>query len=164
MSGNDVAIQEQWDVLDNYNLEKALHFLRHCEMDVQEFLADSVAVLCDVDKSLMLSDCNTIHVAQARWLYWYAYRYMTSETYEKIVANTERLCGKRFTKQGVASSVNKMSLLIESQPIWKKRWTISRRIIKLRDGNEEEGEKNSTIVIHVPKGLKDRLNIQIKEI
>lgn len=114
------------------------------------YLADFVASLCDVEKERMFSACNDLDVAQARWLYFYAYRYMTGETYEKIGKLSREIYGKTFTKVGVAASVNKMYELIEQQPIWRKRWLIVKRIIKFSNSLIEEDEKQP-IKIVVPK-------------
>jgi hypothetical protein len=117
---------------------------------VRLYLADFIASLCNVEKEKMFSTCNNLDVAQARWLFWYAYRYMTNETYEKIGKLSGELYGKTFTKVGVAASVNKMYELIEQQPIWRKRWLIVKRIIKFSNTLIEEQE-NQPIRIVVPK-------------
>ena len=100
----------------------------------------------------MFSNCNDLDVAQARWLFWYAYRYMTNETYEKISKLSESMYKRKFTKTCVASSVNKMYSLIEQQPIWRKRWTIVKRIIKLQ--NEMVFEPQIPITITIPKNVE----------
>lgn len=123
---------------------------------VRLYLADFIASLCNVEKEQMFSTCNNLDVAQARWLFWYAYRYMTNETYEKIGKLSGELYGKTFTKVGVAASVNKMYELIEQQPIWRKRWTIVKRIIKFSNTLIEEQE-NQPIKIVVPKNANVEL-------
>jgi hypothetical protein len=117
---------------------------------VRLYLADFIASLCNVEKEKMFSTCNNLDVAQARWLFWYAYRYMTNETYEKIGKLSGELYGKTFTKVGVAASVNKMYELIENGGIWRKRWLIVKRIIKFSNTLIEEQE-NQPIRIVVPK-------------
>lgn len=131
--------------------------LKNYEVRIATYLADFVAAICDVDKERMFSNDNHLDVAQARWLYWYAYRYMTSETYEKIGKLSERMYGKAFTKVGVAASVNKMYALIEQQPIWRKRWTIIKRIIKQCE-NVIDDEIQKPIKIIIPKDA----NIELK--
>ena len=117
---------------------------------VRLYLADFIASLCNVEKEKMFSTCNNLDVAQARWLFWYAYRYMTNETYEKIGKLSGELYGKTFTKVGVAASVNKMYELIENGGIWRKRWLIVKRIIKFSNTLIEEQE-NQPIKIIIPK-------------
>ena len=121
------------------------------------YLADFVASLCDVEKERMFSACNDLDVAQARWLYFYAYRYMTGETYEKIGKLSKEIYGKTFTKVGVAASVNKMYELIANQPIWRKRWTIIKRVIKAGE-NVIEDEVKKPIKIIIPKDA----NVELK--
>ena len=160
MVKSDEAIKSEWQQMDS--VEHILDVIRNHEYDIRRYLADTVAALCDVDVETMLTDCDKIYISQARSLYWYAYRYMTNESYEKIVDATARIYGKRFTIGGIANAVTKMSSLIESEPLWKKRWTIIKRIIKLRDTNTEEREDN-TIVIQVPRDIKDKIQILIKD-
>lgn len=126
--------------------------LLNYEGKIRTYLADFVASLCNVDKHRMFSENNSLDVAQARWLFWYAYRYMTNETYEKIGKLSGELYGKTFTKVGVAASVNKMYTLIEQQPIWRKRWTIIKRIIKLQ--NEMVFEPQVPVTITIPKNVE----------
>ena len=122
--------------------------LLNYEGRVRNYLADFVASLCNVEKEKMFSENNSLDVAQARWLFWYAYRYMTGETYEKI---------ETFTKVGVASSVNKMSVMIEQQPIWKKRWTIVKRIIRITNSLIDENTEEPIKII-IPKNA----NVELK--
>lgn len=126
--------------------------LLNYEGKIRTYLADFVASLCSVDKDSMFSENNSLDVAQARWLFFYAYRYMTNDTYEKIGRLSGALYGKIFTKAGVAASVNKMYALIEQQPIWRKRWTIIKRIIKLQ--NEMVFEPQVPITITIPKNVE----------
>ena len=135
-----IAIQAVCDILMNY------------EAHIRTHLADFVASICNVEKERMFSSCNDLDVAQARWLFWYAYRYMTGETYEKIGKLSKPIYGKAFTKVGVAASVNKMYTLIEQQPIWRKRWTIVKRIIKMQ--NEMVFEPQVPITITIPKNVE----------
>ena len=119
---------------------------------IRLYLADFISALCDVDKERMFSACNELDVAQARGLYFYAYRYMTGYTYEKIGKTAKDLYNKEFTGHGVASSVNKMYMLIEQQPIWRKRWMIVKRIIKTQ--NEIDFEPPIPITITVPSNVE----------
>ena len=112
-------------------------------------LADFVASMCHVDKDAMFANNTTLVVSQARWLFWYAYRYMTNETYCKIGKETGALYGREFTQFGVSSGVGKMSVLIEKEPIWRKRWSIIKRIIKEYNGEE----KPEPVKVFVPKNV-----------
>lgn len=157
---NDEMIASDWRNLDC--IDDILLAVRQHEMDILLYLADTVASLCNIERKDMLKASSEAHLAQPRWLFWYSYRYMTSETLEKVSEMTERCGGHRFTPSGIGQCVNKMSQMINSDGMWKKRWTIIKRIIKLR---ESETSKNldSTIIITVPRELKDIINIEIKE-
>lgn len=133
-------------------IECVCNALSNYELDMRTYLARFVSSLCDVEIERMLSDDNHLDVAQARWLFWYAYRYMTNETYEKISKLSESMYKRKFTKTCVASSVNKMYTMIEQQPIWRKRWTIVKRIIKLQ--NEIVFEPQIPITITIPKNVE----------
>ena len=126
--------------------------LANYERCIRVYLAEFVASMCNVETERMFSNDSHLDVAQARWLFWYAYRYMTNETYEKIGKLSSELYGKTFAKVSVAESVNKMYNLIEQQPIWRKRWTIIKRIIKLQ--NEMVFEPQVPITITVPKNVE----------
>jgi hypothetical protein len=157
---NDEMIASDWRNLDS--IDDILTAVRQHEMDIMTYLADTVASLCNIERNDMLRACSEAHLAQPRWLFWYAYRYMTGETLEKVSEMTERCCGHRFTPNGIGQCVNKMSQMISSEPMWTKRWTIIKRIIKLRDTDVKKNSDN-TITITVPRELKDIINIEIKE-
>lgn len=134
------AIQTVCDALKNY------------EGRIMAYLANFVAALCDVDEDDMFSSNNSLDSAQARSLFWYAYRYMTNETYDKIGRLSLKPFGKKFTAFGVSASVNKMHNLIEQQPIWRKRWTILKRVIKTQ--NALVVEPNIPVTITIPKNVE----------
>lgn len=157
---NDDMIASDWRNLDS--VEDILEAVKRHEMDIMTYLADTVASLCNISRNDMLKGSSEAHLAQPRWLFWYAYRYMTSETLEKVADMTKRCGGHRFTPNGIGQCVNKMSQMISSEPMWTKRWTIIKRIIKLRDVDSNK-KQDSTITITVPKELKDIINIEIKE-
>lgn len=157
---SDETIISEWQEMDS--IDKILSALRHHELDMQEYLADTVAALCNVRKETMLGGSEKAYIAQARWLFWYAYRYMTGETLEKIANMTLLNGGHKFTTCGIGQSINKMTILISSDPLWEKRWNIIKRIIKLRDAKQEEPQ-DTTIVVRVPKGLKEKIKFEIKE-
>lgn len=159
MNVSDEEVKKGWASVDSENLEQALFHLRKCGIAVSEYLADAVASLCGVDTKEMMTNRNSAHISQPRWLYWYAYRYMTGESYTKMASDLSAST-KGFTINGIRVGVEKMSAMIESEPMWRKRWTIIKRIIKLRE-QDSECTRN-TIVVQVPKEIKDKVNIVIK--
>ena len=143
----------------DYHIGKIIEHLQMCEQDTKDNLADFVAALCNVPKDKMLSNTHVVYCAHARYLYWYAYRYMTNDSYENSAAQ----CGKnghRYTQSAIATGVNKMSTMIENEPLWNKRWVVVKKIIK----TESQGNGvDNNIVIQVPKELKGKINITIKD-
>ena len=125
--------------------------LANYEGNIYDHIADFVSSLCCITKERMFSDSKSIDVAQARGLFFYAYRYMTANTYDKIGRITGETYGRRFTPEGVKSSIVKMSELIESNPIWSKRWSILKIIIKSQKVGIDES--CVPITIKVPKNV-----------
>lgn len=155
----DEQIKADWMRLDDENLRMACEYLSRCESDVEDYLAETVASLCNIDVADMLSDTSTTYLAYPRWLYWYAVRYLTNETYEKIALRTEKKYGYKFSPNGIGQSINKMAALITREPIWTKRWTIIKHIIKLRDTNEMH-QDTVTMRLIAPKGVKVELRTE----
>lgn len=152
----DERIKNDWQRLETENIEKACDLLRQHESRIEDYMADIVASLCNVDCAAMLTNSSVAYLAQARWLYWYAIRYMTNETYDKIAMRTTAKSGCKFTPNGIGQSINKMALLVAQEPIWVKRWTIIKHIIKLRDSSKQAYLPQETVTIYVtpPKGVK----------
>ena len=146
-------------ILETENIEKACDLLRQHESRIEDYMADIVASLCNVDCAAMLTNSSVAYLAQARWLYWYAIRYMTNETYDKIAMRTTAKSGCKFTPNGIGQSINKMALLVAQEPIWVKRWTIIKHIIKLRDMVVKEKSEMETVTMKIiaPKGVKVEL-------
>lgn len=152
----DEVVQELKDN-EKQMVDSICSVLSAYEGNIRLYLSKFVAALCDVEIERMFSNDNHLDVAQARWLFWYAYRYMTGETYEKIGRLSEPIYNKSFTKVGVAASVNKMYTLIEQQPIWRKRWTIIKRVIKQSENFIDESA-TKPIRITIPKDA----NVELK--
>ena len=159
MIKSDEQIKSDWAHLENDNVAMACEYLSRYDGDIEDYIADIVASLCNVDVDKMLSDTSVAYLAQARWLYWYAIRYMTNETYDKIAERTIRKSDYRFTPNGIGQSINKMSMMITNEPIWTKRWVILKRIIKLRDAAIKDSCETETMTMRIiaPKGVKVEL-------
>ena len=148
------------------NEEKEVNHLKDIELSVVDevcdrlriysrytgsYLANIIAALCDVDKDEMLSDTKHLYNSHARWFYWFAYRYMTNESYDSIAKRCENY--RKFTESCVGICVAKMSMMVEQEPMWKKRWVITKRIIKsiLDDGDDQPSKL--TLKVIPPKGV-----------
>ena len=161
MNRKDEEIRDEWNSRNSSYLEKACMYLEKYEQNVQDYLADVVASLCNVVKDEMFEATDVVYLAHARWLYWYAYRYMTNESYDKIAQQSFHK-KHTFAQRTIQNGANKMAMMIEKEALWKKRWIILKRIIKLKDEKNNESVDN-TIVIQVPKGMRDNINIVIKD-
>lgn len=160
MISSDETIRENIDNINSHNIEQICELLRTQEIPLVKYLADFVASLCNVSKEDMFSSSDKVYNAQARWLFWYAYRIMTNESYEKIADKTATDT-HRFTPQGITFGVNKMSMMIDKEPMWKKRWTIVKRIIKAYQNNIMDMEDNTPkVVVRVSRELRGRVSIE----
>lgn len=161
MNKSDEQIRHEIEQSDNLSIDKAIQLLRTHEQGIRERLADCAAALCGVDTDEMMHVQGKTRLAHARWLYWYAYRYMTNDSFEKIASLTNQR-GHKFTSHAVMYATRKMAVMVENEPMWKKRWTIIRKFIKIQMESCCENVDN-TITINIPKHLRDKINIQIKD-
>lgn len=162
MQRSDEEIKRDWSELDHSDIDMVCDILRGHEAKIQEYLAEIVSSLCEENANEMMTDSTKVKTIHARWLFWYAYRYMTNETYNAISEITLRRWGKKYTEPGISHSVNQMGGMIDSNSIWTKRWNILKRIIKLRDTDVKE--KNvGRVIIQTPLELKDFIKIEIKK-
>lgn len=148
--------------LSAFHIEEACKHLRQAEYSMQDYLADYVAAMCDVSKEEMFAQTDVVYLAHARWFYWYVYRYMTSESFDKIALQSVH-GGHNFNSRTVQNGVSKMAAMIDAEPLWRKRWTVAKQLIKAH--NDESGDiEEHTITVSVPKKLKGIVKIKIKEI
>ena len=136
--------------------------LKQFAMKDTDYLLKVVASVCDVnERDIMSQEKTGNYISQVRWLYWYAYRYLTGEPYCRI-AELSTAVGCKYTKDGVRKGVNKIGYIIHGSEMWQRRWNIIRGAIKkLKHENEQNEQEPYDIVITIPKGIKDLVNIKI---
>lgn len=156
MMGKDEKIIQDWEMIDNAYIDEVCRLLRLHETNIQEYIVDCVASICDVDKLDMMTNVSNLNTIHSRWLFWYAYRYMTKDSFSHISHITLRY-GKKFTEQSVSSSVIKMGNMIDNDTIWAKRWAIIKRIIKLRDSTLSDENQNAVVIVQYPKNVEIKL-------
>lgn len=161
MMGKDEKIIQDWEMIDNAYIDEVCRLLRLHETNIQEYMVDCVASICDVDKLDMMTNVSNLNTIHSRWLFWYAYRYMTKDSFSHISHITLRY-GKKFTEQNVSSSVNKMGNMIDNDTIWAKRWAIIKRIIKLRDSTLSDENQNAVVIVQYPKNVEIKLRTKTK--
>lgn len=159
--GKDEKIIQDWEMIDNAYIDEVCRLLRLHETNIQEYMVDCVASICDVDKLDMMTNVSNLNTIHSRWLFWYAYRYMTKDSFSNISHITLRY-GKKFTEQSVSSSVNKMGNMIDNDTIWAKRWAIIKRIIKLRDSTLSDENQNAVVIVQYPKNVEIKLRAKTK--
>lgn len=149
---------EQKDNLEKAKLEINTILSRY-DYNPITMLGEHVASLCNIDVGDLYTSLDKTHIAQARWLLWFAYRYATGETFDMISKRTY-FCGHEFRPRAVAFGVEKMLHLIESNESWKNKWLVLKHLIK----SESRENKNEQVkmTLHVPKSIKDKINIEIK--
>lgn len=166
----DQEIKREWMDLRSKSFKEIERVLRKYDYDTQDMLASFVASICNVDVADMLSSCDKLHIAQSRWLFWYAMRYVTHETYERIAERT-MICGNRFSSRAVGAGITKMNGMIDTNDEWKQRWMVIKRMVKLKEDPMSYYENDFSnpnpqkykIMLQVPKALKGRVEVSIKE-
>lgn len=158
---SDEQIKKELKDIDAFTVQNVCDTLRLYNKATKEYLACFVAAVCDVSVDDMLTDTKHLQNSHARWLYWLAYRYMTNENYDSIArkTGTKRL----FTVGSVGYCISKMSMMVESEPIWVKRWIIIKRVIKaiLDNGDVAPNELPTTLTLKVlpPQGVDVKLQM-----
>lgn len=146
--------------IENDTIREVCILLRNQELKQREYLANVVASICGVDVNDMLTNTRHLHMSQSRWLYWYAYRYMTNESYDSISEKSKMY--RRFAASCVGDSIAKMSMMIHDNGIWSKRWKMIKGIIKgFLDENGNvcvELPQVVTIEVKAPKGVEVKLS------
>ena len=168
MIKSDSETVQDWIRLDDENVKRICDLVKSYDREIKDYLAEVVSSMCDIDTIGMMTRKDSIQHVHARWLFWYAYRYMTNDTYEHI-AQTTQTDGVKFSTQCVIASVNKMSEMVINNTIWTKRWTVVKRIIKMRDQTIEfsfERDKKlptDKIVVTIPKELQGKIQINFND-
>lgn len=143
-----------------WNEELKSHLQIH-NNNVIESLRDCVAWICDIPVEEM-EKSTSIYASQTRWLFWYAYRTLSAETYGRI-GDVASSCNMKYTKDGIRKGVSKMSNLIDFDYTWKKKWLVVKQFISMLKDEEKETKKHK-ISILVPRELTNKVQIEIKEI
>lgn len=144
-------------------LKFACDLLKDYNSDIREYLVKIVESLCEVPTGMLLTDTGCIDTIRARWLYWYAYRYLTDDSFDKIAKHSEHI--RKFSSTCVCASVSKMSMLIAQSGMWAKRWYVLKQIIKtiVRTNSPEQELFPTELTLKVihPKGVS--INIKTEQ-
>ena len=166
---SEEEIKGNWARLDKRNFAEIEAVLQRFKFDEQVMLASFIASICDVDYADLFTEVKRQENTHARWLYWYALRYMTSDTYEKISARTY-FDGCRFGGQTVGVGISKMARMISTEPKWNKCWKLVKHMIDLHVDPHSYHQNDFTnplpqkykVSLRVPRELKDKIEVEIK--
>ena len=138
---------------EDVTIEEVCKHLRTYTQDISHTLASLVASLCDITMDELMEG-SQVAFSNARWLYWYVYRQLTSESIETIAMRTHKY--RKFSERGVRSGISKMSMLIAEGTIWTKRYNILKKVIRVANRGEEMEQpiKDINIRIEAPKGVR----------
>lgn len=158
---SEEQIRNDWSNVDVIHENPTLKDLQIHSQKAKEYLIDCVCAECGVEREEIFSKRRKSRLVHARWLYWYAYRYMTNESFDEI-AKSNKKYGHDFDSRSITGGVNKMAYMISREQHWASRWAALRRTIKLRD-DEQKTLFTQKITIYIPKELKNKVEIEIKE-
>ena len=162
-------IMEDINSIREQNAKSIFELLEGYEEDVNEYLLQMVASVCSVSLDDLKSNKSPkLHITQARWLYWYSYRYMTAETYPKIAERFENKYGTKFHGTTVCVGCNKMMNLISTDSMWRKRWVLMKRILNAYKSTSNAVIPNldveSTVRVVVYKPSNVNVKVEFKDI
>lgn len=166
---SDNEIKNDWLRLDKKAFREIEKILQNFKYDEQVMVASFIAAICDVDYADLFAENKRQTTTHARWLYWYALRYMTHETYERISVRTY-FDGCKFTSQNVGIGISKMMRMIGQEPEWRKRWKLVKHLIDLKEDPNSYHQNDFTnpspqkykLSLNVPKEIKNNIEIEIK--
>ena len=124
-------------------------------------LVELVSDVCDVSVEEIFEEERKAHCVHARWMYWYALRYVTGESYE-IISRVKCFSVRKFTANAVGSGVRGVGAMMAREPLWHKRWAILKQAIS-DNISDVDIVSDNTIVISVPKGMRSQFNIVVQE-
>lgn len=157
---DDDDVLKSWQTIDDITINGVCELLNKYNYSLLDNLIRFVSAVCNLDPIDMLSISDKIYVSQSRWLLWYAYRYMTHESYEKVA---ERTCveGHVFNTRSVAAGIEKMAHIIETEEVWQKRWLVIKKIIKLWRSNDNDDSKE--IIVTIPNYMDVKVKVKTKQ-
>lgn len=166
---NEQKIKSEITNMRNKTFKEIEAILRKFDFNDQNMIASFVASLCGVDVADMLSVTHHANISQARWMYWYAQRYYTHDTYQRISERT-MLDGHSFSLECICRDITKIMAIIESDDVWRRRWVVTKRMLKLlndpMDYQPNDFSYNSQkykVMLQVPRGTKENVEVEVVE-
>lgn len=156
------------DITDVWNeQEKTLHadirnIMSKYDQITPQMLAIVISTLCGVSVADMMTEKRN-HRVFARWFLYYAYRYATSASYEKI-CEMFTYDGNKPSYSSVRNGILSFSQVVETNKYWNDKWSVVRSIIanKGQCTSENNTLTKHVITITIPKELENTITIKTK--
>lgn len=167
MRKEDNEVRSELNEISQETVEEACKLLSSSNASKRKYLLDFVASICDVDPNDMFSPIKKLDFVHARWLYWYAYQYLTNETCSHI--SRMESDKREFTASGVNTAISRMSMMIANQAKWKNKWLVVKRIIGIMNEecgtemklfSEQNETKTVTVTIVKPRDVEVKVDIK----
>lgn len=127
--------------------------------EIYDEIIDAVCDACDVKSDLLFTATRVSPYPQARGLCWYLISRVTSHTSGMIAAITSSY-GKCYTGAGVRTAMMRTATNIRMSKTWKLRWE---KLLAIFDERRVKKDDVIKIIVNVPKGAREKVNVEIKE-
>ena len=129
----DSDIIDDWKKIDSISSSETIQDLSRRRESEQEYLLYCLCAECGVSREeIAQKNKSKFHIIHYRWLFWYAYRYMTNESFLKI-AEISRRFGHAYDHRSIRHGVDSIGTMIAREPHWARRWEALKHIIMLRN-------------------------------
>lgn len=115
---------------------------------------------CDMTREEVLSHRRIMPIPLVRGFFWYLIRRTTGFSNQHIATITSHN-EYTFTSAGVGSSITRIIDAISHDRLWNARW--KKAIVDLNLAKAIEKDEEVLVSMIVPKGMKDKVKIEIKE-
>jgi len=156
---NKEEIESKINEMEQKVLKDMEIILKRHNFNMTTFLAHIIASICDIDVTEIFSVNNKAYLSQSRWMFWYAYRYMTGETYERIAEKTS-FEGHKFHVQAIIHGITSFAKLLEYDRSWGDKWKMVKEFIKIKNGMGQGKDEKHEVVITVPKNVEVKIKKQ----
>lgn len=123
-------------------------------------ILDFVSIQCETPCEDILSQDRKMPLPLIRGYLWYIIRRVTGFSNKRIAHETSTN-GYVYTTAGIGIAINRAMDAISHDKIWAKRWENAVNAFDLSRIMAKNEEIN--IIMSVPYGMKNKINIEIKE-
>ena len=170
MKFNEEKVKRDWRNMREKDFDEISTILSNMDYDMQTMIGSFVASICHVDYADLHSMNNKQEVTHARWLYWYALRWWSDESYERISERT-MMDGRRFTSANIGIGITKMVKMTSVQGMWRDRFAVVKKFIRLKEDPMSYKvsdfcnplPERYKLTLKMPKALKDKVEIDVRE-